>query len=95
MQTTIAETNEYASRANSLLNKEEQQNIISYLSAHPKVGDLIQGTGGIRKIRWARQGMGKRSGVRIIYYYHSEMMPLYLLTVFGKGEKSNLTYPLR
>jgi len=54
-------------------------------------GVVMQGTGGIRKLRWAREGMGKRSGVRVIYYYHDEHMPVYLLTVFGKGEKDNLT----
>ncbi len=52
---------------------------------------LIEGTGGIRKIRWAREGMGKRGGVRVIYYFHSERIPLYLLTVFGKNERADLS----
>lgn len=52
---------------------------------------LIAGTGGVRKLRWAREGMGKSGGVRVIYYFHSERLPLYLLTVFGKNEKANLT----
>ena len=51
----------------------------------------MKGTGGIRKLRWAAQGKGKSGGVRVIYYYHNRGMPLFLLTVFGKGEKSNLT----
>lgn len=42
-------------------------------------------------MRWAREGMGKSGGVRVIYYFHSERLPLYLLTVFGKNEKANLT----
>jgi hypothetical protein len=65
--------------------------IIDYLAAHPKAGVIMQGTGGIRKLRWAREGMGKSSGVRNIYYYHDEYMPLYLWTIFGKGERDNLT----
>jgi hypothetical protein len=52
---------------------------------------LIQGTGGIRKLRWARQGGGKSGGIRVIYYFHSELMPLYLLAAFGKNEKANLS----
>lgn len=51
----------------------------------------MQGTGGIRKLRWSAQGKGKSGGVRIIYYYHNGTMPLFLLTVFGKGEKANLS----
>jgi hypothetical protein len=51
----------------------------------------MQGTGGIRKLRWSAQGKGKSGGVRVIYYYHSDTMPLFLLTVFGKGEKANLS----
>ena len=63
----------------------------SFLAAFPKAGDLIQGTGGIRKLRWARGGRGKSSGARVIYYFHSERMPLYLLTVFAKNERANMT----
>ena len=51
----------------------------------------MQGTGGIRKLRWARQGGGKSGGIRVIYYFHSEIMPLYLLAAFGKNEKANLS----
>lgn len=53
-------------------------------------GDIMQGTGGIRKLRWAAQGRGKSGGARVIYYYHNESIPLFLLTLFGKGEKANL-----
>nr|WP_243748879.1 type II toxin-antitoxin system RelE/ParE family toxin [Pseudomaricurvus alcaniphilus] len=51
----------------------------------------MQGTGGIRKLRWSAQGKGKSGGVRIIYYFHDGTMPLFLLTVFGKGEKANIS----
>ena len=50
----------------------------------------MQGTGGIRKLRWSAQGKGKSGGVRVIYYHHSESMPLFLLTLFGKGEKATV-----
>jgi hypothetical protein len=88
---TIAEMPEYIRRAERLLSEVERQAVIDYLAAFPKAGIVIQGTGGIRKLRWGRQSSGKSGGVRVIYYFHNEQMPLYLLTVFGKGEKANLS----
>ena len=88
---TIAEMPEFARRSEHLLSSVERQDIIDYLANFPRAGVLIQGTGGIRKLRWSRQGSGKSGGVRVIYYFHNEQMPLYLLTVFGKGEKVNLS----
>ncbi len=76
---TVAETESFQRKINRLLSKEEKDDLISYLSEYPSSGDLIQGTGGIRKLRWSRGSKGKSGGVRIIYYFHSEMMPLYLL----------------
>jgi hypothetical protein len=61
------------------------------LAVHPKAGDLIEGTGGVRKLRWGRGTQGKSGGVRVIYYVHSERMPLYLLTLFAKNEKANIS----
>ncbi len=82
---------EFIRKAERLLDEEERNNLIYYLSIHPKSGALIQETGGIRKIRWARKGKGKRGGVRVIYFYYSDTMPLFLLTIFGKSEKDNLS----
>ena len=88
---TVAETPEYLRRCDKLLSDGERRDVVDYLAAHPKAGDLMEGTGGVRKIRWARAGRGKSGGVRIIYYVHSEAMPLYLLTVFAKNERANLS----
>jgi hypothetical protein len=88
---TVAEMPEYIRRATKLLSQSERNDVIDYVAATPKAGDLIQGTGGVRKLRWARSGRGKSGGVRVIYYFHSESLPLYLLTVFGKGEKADLS----
>jgi hypothetical protein len=89
--TTITELPEYIRRANTLLSEAERKAVIDYLAAHPLNGDIMEDTGGIRKLRWASGGKGKSGGVRIIYYYHDLRIPLYLLTVFGKNEKSNVT----
>ncbi len=88
---TIAEMPEFSRNAAGLLGEIEHQALISHLAEHPCAGVLIAGTGGIRKLRWAREGMGKSGGVRVIYYYHDERIPLYLLSVFGKNQKTNLS----
>ena len=91
MLLTVAETPEYIRRAEKLLSADERRDLLLYLAAHPKAGDLIEGTGGVRKLRWARGGRGKSGGVRVIYYVHSDAMPLYLLTLFAKSERANLS----
>ena len=88
---TIVELPEFLRRSEKLLKEPERQSIINYLASHPSTGEIMQGTGGIRKLRWSAQGKGKSGGVRVIYYYHNETIPLFLLTVFGKGEKANIT----
>ncbi len=88
---TIVELPEFLKRSGKLLSESERTSIINYLALHPASGDIMQGTGGIRKLRWSAQGKGKSGGVRVIYYYHHGSIPLFLLTVFGKGEKANLS----
>lgn len=72
----IAELPIYIRLANKLLSEDERRDLIDYLAEHPQAGDIMEGTGGIRKLRWRRGGQGKSGGVRIIYYYHDERMPL-------------------
>ncbi|SFX81389.1 hypothetical protein SAMN02745752_02961 [Marinospirillum alkaliphilum DSM 21637] len=91
MLTTITELPEYIKRADSLLTDFERRAVIDYLAEHPLAGDVMEGTGGIRKLRWGRGSKGKSGGVRVIYYYHDQRIPLYLLTMFGKGERANLS----
>jgi len=74
-----------------MLTECEKEDLIDFLSGNPKSGVIIEGTGGVRKLRWSKIGFGKSGGIRIIYYYHSDVMPIYLFTLFGKNEKSNLT----
>ena len=88
---TVAETAQFLKKSAKLLTEPEKNDLIAYLSFNPNAGVLIEGTGGVRKLRWARSGIGKRGGVRVIYYYHNEFMPLYLLTIFGKNERANIS----
>ncbi len=73
---TVAETPEYIRNAERLLPVAGRVEVIEYLAANPKAGDLMQGTGGIRKLRWGRGGLGKSGGVRVIYYFHSDAIPM-------------------
>ena len=88
---TVVELPEFQKRCEKWLTQEEVKNIIDYLACHPESGDIMQGTGGIRKLRWAINGKGKSGGLRVIHYYHNQTAPLFLLTLFGKGEKANLS----
>jgi hypothetical protein len=88
---TIVEIPHYSRKADKLLSEVEKNEIISYLAFHPKAGEILTGTGGIRKIRWKREGKGKSGGVRVIYYFHDENIPIFLLSLFSKGEMSNLS----
>ena len=88
---TVAELPEYIRKVEKLLSVTERLDIVNYLAAHPKAGDLMEGTGGIRKLRWGRGSQGKSGGVRVIYYFHNEAMPLYLLTLFAKNERANIS----
>lgn len=91
MFNTVAELPAYRTYAEKHLSEDERQAIIDYLAEHPKAGDVMRGTGGVRKLRWGKGSRGKSGGVRVIYYFHDERLPLYLLTLFAKNEQANLT----
>ena len=65
--------------------------VVNAISRNPEIGDLMEGTGGFRKFRFAKPGMGKRGGFRVVSYYYDEELPVFLITVFGKNEKDNLS----
>ena len=69
----------------------EREELVTFLCANPETGKVMPETGGVRKVRWALAGRGKRGGGRVIYYYHSERLPLFLLTAYPKNGKANLS----
>lgn len=73
------------------LSEEEVMAIVSEIAADPLAGDLIVGSGGARKLRHRRTGGGKSGGYRTIHYFGGDDVPVFLLSVFGKGAKSDLT----
>ena len=88
---TVAETREFTRRAGGLMGQTDKEALVFYLACHPEAGNLIRETGGLRKLRWSVGGKGKRGGARVIYYFHNERMPLYLLTIYGKSEKTDIS----
>lgn len=88
---TVAETPTFTRQANKLFNEEERKELIDYLADHPTAGDEIRGTGGVRKMRFAASGRGKRGGARVIYFYGGEHMPVYALLAYAKSAKTDLS----
>lgn len=88
---SVAETPTFTRQAEKLFSEDEKMELIAFLSLHPLAGDLIPGTGGVRKLRFAASGRGKRGGARVIYYYLDENLPLYALLAYPKNAKVDLT----
>lgn len=88
---TVAELNHYTHRASKLLSELERETVVAMIANQPLAGDLIEGTVGLRKLRFGKGSRGKSGGVRVIYYYHDGNMPILLMTIFAKNEKDNLS----
>ena len=88
---TVVESEEFLRRAKPLMSDDEREALVAFVGANPKAGKIMPNTGGVRKLRWALAGKGKRGGARVIYYYHSDRLPLFLLSAYPKNEKANLS----
>lgn len=73
------------------LGEDDLQSVVETIAREPLMGDLVVGTGGARKLRHAVKGRGKSGGVRTIHYYGGDDIPVFLLAIYGKSSKSNLT----
>lgn len=88
---SIVETPQFLSATRKLMTEAERTLLINFLAVNPTAGDLIPGTGGVRKLRWGLEGRGKRGGARVIYFFHDPGMPLFALTAYAKNERADLT----
>ena len=88
---TVAETPLFVRQAEAVWDEAEREAFVQFIARNPTAGDLIPETGGVRKVRWTRAGSGKRGGVRVIYFYHDAGRPLYLLMVYAKARREDLT----
>ena len=88
----VIQTSAFTSAADAAgMLAEEVEAVVQMVSADPTAGDVMQGTGGARKLRLAGRGKGKSGGYRVITFYAAEDVPVFLLDVYGKGDKANLT----
>jgi hypothetical protein len=88
---TVVETRAFLAQARGRLTDAEREAAVLAVARNPIIGDLIPDGGGIRKMRLAIGGRGKRGGARVIYFHHSSGLPIFLLAVFAKNERSDLT----
>lgn len=86
---TIVELPEFIRRAKGIMSDDERVSLVGYVAANPEAGVSLGG--GLRKVRIPREGGGKSGGYRTIYVFGGSHMPIYLVTVFAKNEKDNLT----
>src|SRR6266851_7726679 len=89
---TVVETPSYLADAKAAGRTEgEREAVVEMLADHPEAGDEIGGTGGARNVRVAGRGKGKSGGYRVITFYSGEDVPVFLLTVYSKGDRANLS----
>jgi len=80
------ETSLFTKLLDKYLSDDEYQVLQEYLMAHPKSGDMVRGSGGVRKMRWATGNKGKSGGIRVIYYWKSADDEIWMLTLYAKNE---------
>ena len=88
---TVVETPTFLRQAEKIWTDEERAALVDHVARNPESGVLIPDTGGVRKLRWTRQGTGKRGGARVIYFHHHEDAPLYLLLAYAKAQREDMT----
>jgi mRNA-degrading endonuclease RelE of RelBE toxin-antitoxin system len=71
--------------------EDERAEFASFIALNPEAGSVIRGSGGVRKVRWAREGTGKSGGVRIVYLARSDASEVYLLTLYSKSESESIS----
>jgi len=88
---TVIETPVFSSKADQLLTDDEREDFAAFISQNPTVDSVVRGSGGVRKVRWARSGTGKSGGIRVIYYNQLAHEAIWLLTLYAKSERSTIS----
>lgn len=89
MFTTVSQTRAFI-RTSSFWNDAERDEFVNWIAQNPTAGDMIVGSGGLRKVRWARSGTGKSSGARVVTYYTSREGRVWLLVAYAKAKFDTL-----
>jgi hypothetical protein len=87
----FVETPIFTRQVTALLSDHEYKALQQALLLRPEQGALIRGSGGLRKVRWTKRGIGKRGGVRVIYYWHEGEAVFFMLFAYGKNVQDDLT----
>ena len=88
---TVVETHLFQRQWPLYWTEEQRGEFASFIAEHPAAGDVVPGSGGIRKVRWSRAGSGKSGGVRVIYFTRTAEGEVVLLTLYAKANTDNLT----
>jgi mRNA-degrading endonuclease RelE of RelBE toxin-antitoxin system len=81
---------DFLREAEGLWSDEELQEFTDFIARNPEAGTVVPGMHGVRKVRWSREGTGKRGGVRVIYYFYNETLPIFLMDIYAKSAKGDL-----
>ena len=87
---TVIETPTFFRLAADYWTENERDEFVSWIAQNPEAGDVVPGSGGCRKVRWSRKGMGKRGGVRVIYFNRLEDGEIWLLLIYAKSARENV-----
>jgi hypothetical protein len=87
---TVVETPLFQRLADDYWTEEERSSFISFIAGHPEAGDVVPGSGGVRKMRWSLAGRGKRGGVRVVYFNRLFAGEIWLLVLYAKSEAANI-----
>jgi hypothetical protein len=88
---TVVETQTFQRQADQVWSDDEREAFIDFIARNPETGDVIKNGAGVRKVRWGRAGTGKRGGARVIYFFHNADTPLYLLLVYAKAVRTDIS----
>jgi len=84
------ETSTFTKLLSNYLSDDDYRGLQSYLLQKPDAGELVRGTGGVRKVRWAQSGKGKSGGIRAIYYWKKSDHEIWMLTLYSKSERATI-----
>ncbi len=87
---TVVESPTFTRLAGDYWTEDERDEFVSWIAHNPDAGDVIPGSGGCRKVRWSRKGMGKRGGVRVIYFNRLAHGEIWLLLIYAKSARGNI-----
>lgn len=87
---TVIETPVYTGKVGRILTDDERESFAVFIAQNPMAGNVVRGSGGVRKVRWSQKGRGKSGGTRVIYYNRLDNGEIWLLTIYAKADRSTI-----